>query len=203
VNLNLEGVKNAFRGFDPNDLDFNNAGSWPVGIKAIVYLLVFSVIVGGGVYFLIIDKKNAVEREIAEERDLKQEFESKAFQVANLDALRQQMADVQGRFAELLRQLPTDKEVPGLLEDITAIGKNAGLEIDTIALQSERQSRFYVELPINIQVAGTYHQMGEFVSGVAAIKRIVTLHDYSISPKGDGQLSMSISAKTYRYDDTN
>ena len=203
MNLNLEGVKNAFRGFDPNDLDFNNAGSWPVGIKAIVYLLVFSVIVGGGVYFLIIDKKNAVEREIAEERDLKQEFESKAFQVANLDALRQQMADVQGRFAELLRQLPTDKEVPGLLEDITAIGKNAGLEIDTIALQSERQSRFYVELPINIQVAGTYHQMGEFVSGVAAIKRIVTLHDYSISPKGDGQLSMSISAKTYRYDDTN
>ena len=112
------------------------------------------------------------------------------------------MEDVEERFAELLKQLPTDKEVPGLLEDITAIGKNAGLDIDTIALQAERKSQFYVELPINIQVRGTYHQMGEFVSGVSAIKRIVTLHDYSIQPSG-GQLSMSISAKTYRYDDTN
>lgn len=203
MNLNLNGFKNAFRGFDPNDMDFNNAGTWPVGVKAIVYLLLFSVIVGGGIYFLITDKHSAVEREISRERDLKQEFEAKAFQVANLDALRQQMADVQDRFAELLRQLPTDKEVPGLLEDITAIGKNAGLDINSIALQPERQSQFYVELPINIQVAGTYHQMGEFVSGVAAIKRIVTLHDYSISPSGGGQLSMTISAKTYRYDDTN
>jgi type IV pilus assembly protein PilO len=201
--MSLEGFKNAFRGFDPNDMDVSNAGSWPVGIKVIVYLLVFSAIVGAGIYFLILDKHDAVEREIARERELKQQFEAKAFQVANLEALRKQMADVEGRFAELLRQLPTEKEVPGLLEDITAIGKNAGLDINSIALQAERKSQFYVELPINIQVAGDYHQMGEFVSGVAAIKRIVTLHDYSIRPAGDDQLSMTISAKTYRYDDTN
>ncbi|MBS97869.1 MAG: pilus assembly protein PilP [Oceanospirillaceae bacterium] len=200
--MNMDSIKGAFQGFDPNDLDFNSAGNWPVGIKFICYLLLFSAIVGAGIYFLIVDKHKAVEREIARETELRQQFEAKAFQVANLAALRKQMEDVEERFAELLKQLPTDKEVPGLLEDITAIGKNAGLDIDTIALQAERKSQFYVELPINIQVRGTYHQMGEFVSGVSAIKRIVTLHDYSIQPSG-GQLSMSISAKTYRYDDTN
>lgn len=199
----VDNFKNAFRGFDPNNLDFNTAGTWPVGVKAIVYLLTFAALVGAGVYFLILDQHKAVEREIAKERDYKQEFESKSFQVANLEALRKQMQDVEGRFAELLRQLPTDKEVPGLLEDITAIGKNAGLDIATIALQAERKAQFYVELPINIEVSGTYHQMGEFVSGVSAIKRIVTLHDYSIKPVGGSRLSMTISAKTYRYDDTN
>lgn len=197
----VESLKNAFKGFDPNDMDINSAGKWPVGIKVIVYILLFAVLVGAGIYFLILDKHAAVEREISKEQELKQQFESKAFQVANLAALRKQMADVEGRFSELLRQLPTDKEVPGLLEDITAIGKNAGLDIDSIALQAERKAKFYVELPISIQVKGTYHQMGEFVSGVAAIKRIVTLHDYTIKPTG-GQLSMNISAKTYRYDDT-
>ena len=187
MSMNLDGLKNAFRGFDPNDMDINSAGTWPVGIKVIVYVLLFSAIVGAGIYFLIVDKHKAVEREIRNESDLKQQFESKAFQVANLPALRKQMADVEGRFAELLRQLPTDKEVPGLLEDITAIGKNAGLDINSIALEAERKSQFYVELPISIQVAGTYHQMGEFVSGVAAIKRIVTLHDYSIRPGGGAE----------------
>ncbi|GGB98394.1 type 4 fimbrial biogenesis protein PilO [Marinobacterium zhoushanense] len=202
MSVSMDGLKNAFKGFDPNDMDINSAGNWPVGIKAIVYLLLFSAIIGAGIYFLILDKHKSVEREIVKERELKQQFESKAFQVANLAALRKQMADVEGRFAELLKQLPTDKEVPGLLEDITAIGKSAGLDIDTIALQAERKAQFYVELPISIQVRGTYHQMGEFVSGVAAIKRIVTLHDYSLKPSGSGQLTMNISAKTYRYDDT-
>ena len=132
--MNMDSIKGAFQGFDPNDLDFNSAGNWPVGIKFICYLLLFSAIVGAGIYFLIVDKHKAVEREIARETELRQQFEAKAFQVANLAALRKQMEDVEERFAELLKQLPTDKEVPGLLEDITAIGKNAGLDIDTIAL---------------------------------------------------------------------
>jgi len=112
------------------------------------------------------------------------------------------MADVEGRFAELLKQLPTDKEVPGLLEDITEIGRQAGLEFNLIALQPERKEQFYVELPILIQVRGDYHQMGEFVSGVAAIKRIVTLHDFALQPSDEDTLLMEINAKTYRYDDT-
>jgi len=198
----MSNLKNAFRGFDINNADFNTAWSWPVGVKIICYILVFALLVGGGTYYLVLDKHKQLEREIAKETDLKQQYESKAFQVASLDALRKQMADVELRFAELLRQLPTDKEVPGLLEDISAIGQNSGLDIDSIALQPEKKAQFYVELPINIQVRGTYHQMGEFVSGVSAIKRIVTLHDYSIRPAGGNLLNMNISAKTYRYDDT-
>lgn len=198
----MTNLKNAFRGFDINNADFNTAWSWPVGVKIICYILVFALLVGGGTYYLVLDKHKQLEREIAKETDLKQQYESKAFQVASLDALRKQMADVELRFAELLRQLPTDKEVPGLLEDISAIGQNSGLDIDSIALQPEKKAQFYVELPINIQVRGTYHQMGEFVSGVSAIKRIVTLHDYSIRPAGGNLLNMNISAKTYRYDDT-
>lgn len=198
----VDSLKRPFKGFDPNNMDVSTAWSWPVGVKAITYLLLFGAIVGAGIYFMVVDKNTALEREIAKERDLKSQYESKAFQVASLDALRKQMADVESRFAELLRQLPTDKEVPGLLEDISGIGKSSGLDIDSIALQPERKAQFYVELPINIQVRGTYHQMGEFVSGVSAIKRIVTLHDYSIRPAGGNMLTMNISAKTYRYDDT-
>jgi len=198
----MSNLKNAFRGFDINNADFNTAWSWPVGVKIICYILVFALLIGGGTYYLVLDKHKQLEREIAKEIDLKQQYESKAFQVASLDALRKQMADVELRFAELLRQLPTDKEVPGLLEDISAIGQNSGLDIESIALQPEKKAQFYVELPINIQVRGTYHQMGEFVSGVSAIKRIVTLHDYSIRPAGGNLLNMNISAKTYRYDDT-
>jgi len=197
----MDALKNAFKGFDINNLDVNEAGNWPIGIKAIVYVLVFALIVGGVIYFFIHDQHLSVEREIAKEPPLKTEFQKKAFQVSNLPALRKQMADVEGRFAELLSQLPTDQEVPGLLEDISDIGRGAGLTISSIALQPERKSKFYIELPINIQVSGTYHELGQFVSGVAAIKRIVTLHDYSIRPGGD-RLAMTIQAKTYRYDDT-
>ncbi len=198
--MSMDGLKNSFRGFDINNLDFQQAGSWPVGVKVVCCLLVFAIVVGGGVHFFITDKHTAIEREITREADLKREFEDKSFRVANLDALRQQMADVEGRFDEILKQLPTDKEVPGLLEDISDIGRQAGLSIETIALQSERQADFYIELPINIQVTGTYHQMGEFVSGVAAIERIVTLHDFTIRTGSDDDLSMTINAKTYRYE---
>lgn len=197
-----DSFKNAFRGFDINNMDVNTAWSWPVGVKIVTYLLLYGSLVGAGVYFLIIDKHEQLNREVAKERDLKSQYESKAFQVASLDALRQQMTDVELRFSELLRQLPTAKEVPGLLDDISGIGENSGLNFNSIALQAERKAQFYVELPINIQVSGTYHQMGEFVSGVSAIKRIVTLHDYSIRPAGGNMLNMTISAKTYRYDDT-
>jgi type IV pilus assembly protein PilO len=196
-----QSLNNAFKGFDVNNLDFSTAWSWPIGVKIVTYLLVFTVLLGGGINFLVLDKNRALESEIAKESDLKQQFETKSYQVATLDALRRQMADVELRFAELLRQLPTQKEVPGLLEDISAIGQSAGLEIDLIALQPERKAQFYVELPISVQVRGTYHQMGDFVSGVAGIKRIVTLHDFSLKPSGGDQLTMSIDAKTYRYDD--
>ncbi len=197
----MDALKNSFKGFDADNLDFNTAGNWPVGIKFITYLLVFSLVVGGGVYFYVTDKEKRLVREVNQESGLKQQVSVKIAQVASLDQLREQMKDVEGRFSELLKQLPTEKEVPGLLEDITEIGRSSGLNIESITLDGEKKNEIFIELPINIKVSGTYHQMGQFVSGVAAIPRIVTLHDYSIVPAGD-QLDMTISAKTYRYDDT-
>ncbi len=194
--------KNAFQGFDPNNLDLNTAGNWPIGIKVIVYLLIFCGVFYGGVHLYVSEKHDLLGKEVQKEEQSKQEYTVKSFQVANLAALRKQMEDVEGKFSELLRQLPTEKEVPGLLEDITDIGRAAGLQIKVIALDQERKAKFYIELPINIEVKGTYHQMGQFVSGVAAIKRIVTLHDYNIKPTQDGMLEMVINAKTYRYDDS-
>ena len=152
-------------------------------------------------YYYVEDKKNKLQREIKKETELRQTYKTKAFEVANLAALKKQMADVEERFAAILKQLPTEKEVPGLLEDITNLGTSVGLDIGSIALAQERKEKFYIELPINIVVQGAYHQFGQFVSGVAALSRIVTLHDYTIKPSGES-LNMTISAKTYRYDDT-
>lgn len=194
-------LEKAFRGFDVNNLDLSMAWSWPYGVKYVAYFLVFIIILVGGLNLFVFDKHDALDRAISTESDLKTQFEAKSYQVASLDALRRQMADVELRFAALLSQLPTEKEVPGLIEDISSIGRSAGLEIDSIALQPERKAQFYVELPIEVQVKGSYHQMGEFISGVAGVKRIVTLHDFSLRPIDGNVLSMNISAKTYRYDD--
>ena len=197
----MDKLKNSFKGFDADNLELSASGNWPVGVKVIAYLIVFSLVVGAGVYFYITDKEKVLNRVVSQESGLKQKISIKTTQVASLEQLRQQMKDVEGRFAELLKQLPTEKEVPGLLEDITEIGRSSGLNIQSISLGGEKKNEIFIELPINIKVSGTYHQMGQFVSGVAAIPRIVTLHDYNIKPAGD-QLNMSISAKTYRYDDT-
>lgn len=193
----MESLKN----FDVNDLDFNNAGSWPAPIKGIVLLLVFALILGGGYWFMIKDQYASLDRIEKEEATLKQQYEAKAFKVANLEAYRQQMAEMEESFGELLKQLPADTEVPGLLEDITNTGLGTGLAINSIGLKPEVSREFYVELPIDISVKGTYHDMAAFVSGVAALPRIVTLHDFDINPAGKsaGELVMTISAKTYRY----
>jgi|GEM_PF-6184495 len=131
----------AFRGFDVNNLDVSEAWSWPYGVRAIVFALLFIIIGGVGFKFLVMDQKESLDKEVGREQTLKTQFEAKSYQVASLDALRRQMADVELRFAEMLAQLPTEKEVPGLLEDISATGRNAGLEIDSIALQPERKPR--------------------------------------------------------------
>jgi type IV pilus assembly protein PilO len=137
------------------------------------------------------------------EVDLKKDFEKKAFQAANLDAYRQQMVEMEESFGALVSQLPSDTEVPGLLEDITNKGLLNGLNIASIDLLKERAKEFYIELPIAISASGSYHDLGAFISGMASLPRIVTLHDFTISSsKGNANnLKMSIVAKTYRYKD--
>jgi len=134
---------------------------------------------------------------------LKDEFEDKAFKAANLDAYRQQMVEMKESFGALVSQLPSDTEVPGLLEDITNKGLLNGLDIKSINLQKEKSREFYVELPISISASGSYHDLGAFISGMAGLPRIVTLHDFQINMNDNNatKLNMNIISKTYRYKD--
>lgn len=200
LSQSLESLKN----FDFNDLDVNNAGIWPAPLKAILLLIVFGLVLGGGYWFLIKDEYLRLEQVDRKEADLREQYESKAHRVANLDIYKQQMVEMEETFGALVRQLPSDTEVPGLLEDVTNTALGNGLDLQQIQLQTEIQRDFYVELPINISVIGEYHELGSFVSSVAALPRIVTLHDFEITPvesagKGPAQLAMKVVAKTYRY----
>ncbi|WP_339803756.1 type 4a pilus biogenesis protein PilO [uncultured Marinobacter sp.] len=187
--------------FDINDLDVNNAGIWPAPVKAIVALVIAGLIIGGGYWFFVKDRYAQLERVEQQESELRQQYESKAYQVANLEVFKQQMVEMEETFGALVRQLPSDTEVPGLLEDITNTALGSGLALQQIALQAEQRRDFYVELPINIQVSGSYHELASFVSSVAGLPRIVTLHDFTIQPRGGNadQLDMQVVARTYRY----
>lgn len=183
-----------------SDLTLDNIGSWPIAVKVVVWVLVFGLVCFLGWNYHLKDLRTQLEAVRGTETQLRDEYRLKAFQVANLDALRAQLAEMEEQFGALLSQLPKDTEVPGLLEDITEKGTDAGLAFDSIALEGERAAEFYVELPININVKGGYHDLGGFASGVAGLPRIVTLHDFAITPGGNsGELSMRIQAKTYRY----
>lgn len=187
--------------FDINDLDVNNAGIWPAPIKAIVALIIFGLILGGGYWFFIKDQYAQLERVENTEQELRKSYEGKAYQVANLEVFKAQMEEMEETFGALVRQLPSETEVPGLLEDITNTALGSGLDLEEVKLQGEQQRDFYAELPINIRVTGTYHELASFVSSVASLPRIVTLHDLTIAPTGgDGeQLNMQVLARTYRY----
>ena len=189
------------RDFDASDLDFENIGSWPTVIKVIVWVIAFIAVLVAGYFYFISDLRDDLAREQRTEKDLKVQYERKAFEASNLEAYRKQMAEMEESFDALINQLPSDTEVPGLLEDITNRGLASGLDISSIALGDERAEEFYVELPINIEVTGSYHDLGGFVGGIASLPRIVTLHDFSIERDEDMGLKMSITAKTYRYRD--
>jgi type IV pilus assembly protein PilO len=187
--------------FDINDLDINNAGIWPGPIKAVVALIVFGLILGGGYWFFIKDQYSQLSQVEQQEEQLRERYENKAYQVANLDVFKAQMVEMEETFGALVRQLPSETEVPGLLEDITNTARGSGLDLQEVKLQGERQRDFYSELPINIRVTGSYHELASFVSSVAGLPRIVTLHDLKIAPiGGDGErLDMQVLARTYRY----
>ena len=190
---------NELQEIDFADLDIQQIGVWPGSLKAILLVLVLIFILASGYFFKIKDMSQ--QHSVAAKKEIKllEQYQSKAFQAANLDAYRQQMIELDETFGALLKQLPKDTEVPGLLEDITEVAYGSGLSMKSISLQPERASEFYIELPLRIDVTGDYHDFGSFVSGVAALPRIVTLHDYSISQTNGALLNLVIEAKTYRY----
>lgn len=196
----LEGLRKV----DLADLDLNNLGSWPSAIKVIACFLLLIVVLALGYNFHLKDLEADLDQRRAEEETLKQQFSTKAFQAANLEAYKDQMKEMETSFGALLRQLPSDTEVPGLLEDITRTGLGSGLEFEQIKLLPEVTQQFYIELPIQISVLGRYEDLATFASGVASLPRIVTLHDFEMIPvEGDSasRLRMSVLAKTYRYND--
>ncbi|MBV1932556.1 MAG: type 4a pilus biogenesis protein PilO [Porticoccaceae bacterium] len=183
-----------------SEFNIENIGMWPVLYRGLVCAIVLVLILVLGYFLQLKDLYVVLDSAIAKEKVLRASYEEKAFEVANLEAYRIQMAELEESFSVLLGQLPGDTEVPGLLEDITDLGYGSSLEIKTISLQPEKAKEFYVELPIKIVAEGGYHDVATFVSGVAGLPRIVTLHDYSLKfNKGEDRQVFELEAKTYRY----
>ena len=186
---------------DLNELDIKNIANWPKPARVFVVALVFFAVLGLGYWLDIKDQRASLQQAEAKEQELRRTFEMKAKKAANLDAYEQQLAEMKESFGAMLRQLPNKTEVAELLVDISQTGLAAGLEFELFKPQTEVPKEFYAELPISIRVKGDYHEFGNFISGVAALPRIVTVHDINIEPEKDGKLTMDILAKTYRYMD--
>ena len=174
---------------DLSDIDVNSAGLWPTPIKVITALGVFVLILALGYFFLVTDLQQDLAKAGAEETSLKTSYREKYAQASNLEGYRLQAKEMEASFRKILSQLPLDTEV-----------------FNKIDLQPERVLEYYVEKPIRMEVVGGYHDLGAFVSDVADLSRIVTLHDFEITPQGGGAeqgklLIMGITAKTYRYKD--
>jgi type IV pilus assembly protein PilO len=186
-------------------LDPRDPGRWPLPVLAGAVLLAFLVVSLGGIYLLVwSEQRPELERRQAEEQQLRGEFKEKHSKAVNLELYKQQLKDIERSFGALLRQLPGKTEVPSLLVDISQTGLAAGLQEKLFQPEAEVKKDFYAEQPIKIRLTGSYHQFGEFVSGIAALPRIVTLDDIDIkSDNKDAydQLALELTAKTYRYMD--
>ncbi|WP_448212611.1 type 4a pilus biogenesis protein PilO [Colwellia sp. MEBiC06753] len=184
-----------------DNLELDNIGEWPIAAK--VVLAIFTAIVIAGLTYvgLVSDKLTMLDRVRAEEVTLKQEYQAKYHVAANLELFQQQMAEAESMFANQLRSLPESHETPGLLDDITFIGTTSGLDFVKLNWQPEITKEIYIELPIDIEVIGAYHEFGNFVSKIAGLPRIVTLHDFTINitQLKNEMLDLKLQAKTYRY----
>lgn len=195
--------------FDLSKLDRNNYGSWPTPIKMTVALVLLAVVVAVGWYFLVKPKSEQFALDQAKEKDLMRDFVDKQGRVVNLEEYKQQLADVKDLLNQMVRQLPTKTEMPDLLVDVSQTALSAGIDNELFEPGPETPQQFYAERPIQLRMVGTYHQFGAFVSGVAALPRVVilTMHDVSLKPapaaKGKedapaGQLVLEGTVKTYR-----
>lgn len=191
-------------------LEPENIGSAPVSIKVGVFITIFVMIIGAGIYFDTLKQLEELEQHERKELELKEEFKVKAGQAAKLELYKEQLAEMRASFGALLRQLPETTDVESLLVDVSQTGLASGLEIKRFKPSEEEKKGFYAELPITLEVTGTYHQFATFISGIAALPRIVTISDLKLTPHKDkeatkdeidisGRLRMSATAKTYRY----
>jgi type IV pilus assembly protein PilO len=197
--MSLQDTFEKINDFDVNDIDWSRIGVWPLMARVCVWLVAIVAVLVLAYFFFIKDLQGLLVREVSDEQVLRSSFQSKAFQAATLDQQRKLMEQIEKDFEFLVAQLPKKTQVPGLLDDIDEKGRGSGLEIVSIKLQPEVQGEFYITLPIEVIVVGSYHNLGSFVSGIAGMSRIVTLHDVNIGGgKDSSNLKIIIKAKTYR-----
>jgi len=191
---------------DFNNIDFKNAGSMPMPVKLVLLGILFLILVGLGYWFLWSDQIAEIDQAKAKEQELRQTFLAKKAQAVKIDAYKQQMIDIEKTFGALLKQLPDKSQMDGLLTDINQAGLGRGLEFDLFKPGQETPADFYAEMPIQIKIKGTYHDIGAFATDISKLSRIVTLNDLSIAPLNkdskDSVLTLEAVAKTYRYLDS-
>ena len=188
-------------------LEPENIGRAPISVKLTILFLIFAVIIGLGLYYDTKDQFAQLERHKTKETELKDEFKLKADRAAKLDLYKEQLAEMRVSFGALLRQLPEKTDVESLLVDVSQTGLASGLEIKKFKPSAEEKKGFYAELPITLEVSGSFHQLASFISGIAALPRIVTISNLKLAPlnpladkdSSKEKLSMSATAKTYRY----
>jgi len=201
--MSIASALSELKKIDVNSLDANNLGAWPIAAKVIACILALVAVLVAGWFLLVQGQLEQLDVAVAEESRLKEEFSSKWRQSANLENYQAQIAEMESSFGEMLRQLPTETEVPGLLEDISRTAISSDLDLEELRLLPETAHQFYIELPIQIVVTGEYHNIAAFISATSSLPRIVTMHDFSIrplEPKTPNRLHMDIRAKTYRYE---
>ena len=188
---------------DLRNLDFNNAGAWPIQVKIAACILLGVLIVGAVWYFIVSDKRLVLEQREQTERDLRSDFEQKQGRAANLEPLKQQLAQMEVMLQQMLRQLPSKNEMPDLIVDVSQTALASGITNELFQPGAENRLEFYAEKPIALRMVGTYHQFGAFVSGVASLPRVVimTMHDISLTPRDGNEATLELegTVKTYRY----
>ena len=190
----------ALQDIDWNEIELNNIGEWPKPVKILCSAIVTVLMMAIGYSMLVSSAINDYDFAVSKEQELRNSYRVKYARANNLDLYKQQMIDMETQFSQLLQRLPTSNETPGLLDDLTYVGTSSGLTFLKIGWMPEIKKEFYTELPINLEVVGTYHEFGEFVGKVAQLPRIVSLHDFRIERANERDLVFSVVAKTYRYE---
>lgn len=194
--INLEEFKN---------LDPNNFGSWPIVVKAAVVLVVFIAALAAAYYFHVQDQLQRLVTEERKEQELREDFRKKQWEAATLPRLQEQLREVESNLTELQNRLPNKAQVAGLIQDISQQAIASGLSSELFKPGREETGQVYIKLPITLKLRGNYHAFGNFISGLAAMPRIVTQHDISItsssakSADDDSALTLEMTAQIYRY----
>ena len=197
MNLDIK----ALTEIDWNEIELENIGDWPIVVKVICCTFVAALVLFFSYSLLVSDEIDSYKNAVSKEVELRSTYRVKYALASNLEIYRQQMVEMEEKFSLLLKRLPTSNETPGLLDDLSYVGTTSGLTFLKIGWLPEVEKEFYTELPIKIEVIGSYHEFGDFVGKVAQLPRIVSLHDFSINSSDSGMLTFSVVAKTYRYED--